>query len=196
MKLVLEKHAKHVRRCGHIIKLTDVPIGTKFFFILRDPLTRFVSAFYSRQREGLPRYYSPRNEMETGIFETFSTANELACALGNPESEHHSLALRTMRVIGHFNGYFHWMISKEYFLSRLDDVLMCCFTESLEEDFEKLRPLLGLPEDVCLPTDEYFAHRMPRGCDTNLSEEAQNVLREYYRGDFEFVALCKEMFPR
>lgn len=42
----------------HKTSLSDIPEGEKIFFFLRDPISRFISGFYSRQRKGLPRYYS------------------------------------------------------------------------------------------------------------------------------------------
>ena len=57
----------------HAVKLRDIPKGEKFVFILRDPVTRFVSGFYSRQRQGKPRYNIPWRPKEKTAFETFST---------------------------------------------------------------------------------------------------------------------------
>ncbi len=39
---------------GHETKLKDIPNGEKFFFFLRNPITRFTSGFYSRKRQGRP----------------------------------------------------------------------------------------------------------------------------------------------
>ena len=39
----------------HRFALADVPRGERVFFFVRDPLSRFVSAFHSRKRRGLPR---------------------------------------------------------------------------------------------------------------------------------------------
>ena len=44
----------HLHR--HAVGLRDVPVGEKFFFFVRDPVSRFVSGFHSRQRRGAPRY--------------------------------------------------------------------------------------------------------------------------------------------
>ena len=43
----------------HYVRLIDIPKGEKVFFFLRDPITRFVSGFYSRQRQGKPRHNLP-----------------------------------------------------------------------------------------------------------------------------------------
>jgi len=44
---------------SHNFRLRDVPIGESVFFFLRDPISRFKSGFYSRQRQGQPRYFVP-----------------------------------------------------------------------------------------------------------------------------------------
>ena len=36
----------HLHR--HAVRLRDVPVGEKFFFFVRDPVSRFVSGFHSR----------------------------------------------------------------------------------------------------------------------------------------------------
>ena len=43
----------------HNVKLKDVPVGDKVFFFLRDPVSRFVSGFYSKQRRGRPSLFLP-----------------------------------------------------------------------------------------------------------------------------------------
>ncbi|MCP3675876.1 MAG: hypothetical protein GY829_15615 [Gammaproteobacteria bacterium] len=43
----------------HSFRLCDVPPGDKVIFVTRDPVSRYVSGFYSRQRMGKPRYHIP-----------------------------------------------------------------------------------------------------------------------------------------
>src|SRR6056297_1213665 len=62
----------------HKTRLKDIPEGEKVFFFLRNPVSRFVSGFNSRLREGKPRYNSPWNEGEKVAFSRFPTANDLA----------------------------------------------------------------------------------------------------------------------
>ena len=76
------KHALHdslaLTRCalllhGHRVKLMDVPDGEKAAFFLRDPVSRFCSGFYSRKRQGRPRFdfpWSPAEELAFGRFST------------------------------------------------------------------------------------------------------------------------------
>ena len=43
----------------HTVHLRDIPKGDRFFFFLRDPISRFVSGFYSRKNQGHPRHFVP-----------------------------------------------------------------------------------------------------------------------------------------
>ena len=43
----------------HDFQLKDVPLGEKVVFFVRDPISRFVSGFYGRQRQDLPRHDAP-----------------------------------------------------------------------------------------------------------------------------------------
>ncbi len=60
---------------GHNFPISSVPEGEKFFFFLRNPLTRFSSGFYSRKRKGLPRYNLEWSRLERVIFEKFNSPN-------------------------------------------------------------------------------------------------------------------------
>jgi hypothetical protein len=74
----------------HKIRLSDIAAGDKvfLFFFLRDPVSRFVSGFNSRLRQGQPRYNSAWNEAEKRAFGFFPTANSLAEALTFEREQH------------------------------------------------------------------------------------------------------------
>lgn len=63
---------------GHQVRLSNVPVGEKVIFFLRHPVTRFVSAFYSRYRQGLPMSFRPWKPDEEVSFNRFKTADALA----------------------------------------------------------------------------------------------------------------------
>ena len=89
---------------SHSTTMNDVPVGTPFFFVVRDPVDRYVSGFYSRQRQGQPRNSQPWTPLEAIAFERFSTANELAEAIGrDPQAD------AAMASIGHVrSSYWDW----------------------------------------------------------------------------------------
>jgi hypothetical protein len=76
-----------VRLHGHAMTLRQIPPGERTVLFLRHPLTRFVSGFYSRQRQGLPRHYVPWRPEEAEAYARFPTANTLAAALSSDDPQ-------------------------------------------------------------------------------------------------------------
>jgi hypothetical protein len=178
---------------GHATALNDVPEGNSVVFFLRDPVSRFVSGFYSRKRKGQPRYYSEWSPKEKEVFEHFATPNEIAISLANDQSEDHSLAKMAMESVQHFKPYSKWYVDFDYFKLRLDDILFIGFQESLDADFMALKNILKIPQDITLPTDDIIAHRNPKGIDKSICENGIEALREWYSDDLKFISLCKEI---
>lgn len=189
----LETSKYIVKVHGHNISMKDIPVGEKIIFFLRDPISRFVSGFYSRQRKGQPRYYFEWKALEKEIFTVFKTPNELAIALSNVYSKNHALAIEAMDSIQHLRHYDNWYIDFEYFNSRLEDIFFIGFQESLDEDFVKLKEKLLLDNNCTLPTDDIGAHRNPKGLDRHLDNISKKVLTEHYKEDIKFYNLCKEL---
>lgn len=177
----------------HRFLLEDVPVGEKVVFFLRDPVSRFVSAFHSRQRQGQPRYSRPWTRKEKKVFEEFGTPNELALALSSTDVHTKKRAQLGMQRIRHVrDSYWRWFKDEEYFKSRISDIVFIGFQERLAEDFELLKSIIGLPENAELPADDVQAHRSPRQLDEPLDDEAVANLKQWYKDDFQFVALCKQ----
>jgi hypothetical protein len=196
--LVQHKTASRYRLLfrGHSATLADVPLGERFLFLLRDPLSRFVSAFNSRLREGRPRYHYPWRAEERVAFAHFRTPDELATALSSRDAERRAQAVSAMRGIGHLNtSYAFWFEDEVAFRARLDDVFFIGFQERLDADFELLKLKLGLPEDAALPRDPTAAHQAPAGAKADLSAEAQANLEQWYERDLAFLTLCRELAP-
>jgi hypothetical protein len=181
----------------HNAKFVDVPDGDKVFFFVRDPLTRFVSGFYSRQRQGRPHYLSPWSPAEATAFARFETPNALGNALALSDPPIRAAAVAAMRGIRHVkSSYWDWFHDTAYFENRLSDVLFIGFQETLDGDFERLKALLNLPAHVELPKDEARSHRSPAGLDRTLDDTSQAALREWYARDYEFVELCRSLRSR
>lgn len=194
---VLVEHAPSARYRpvfgGHELTLEDVPTGERFMFFIRDPVSRFVSAFNSRLREGRPRYHYPWREEEKAAFARFQTPDELGSALSARDNVLRKEAEAAMRGVGHLNtGYSFWLGSPRSLRRRVGDVFFIGFQERLDEDFEVLKSRLGLPPDAELPEGD-AAHRAPAGVDAELSDEARANLERWYAEDLAFVALCREL---
>lgn len=179
---------------SHHVRLRDVPGGERVIFFLRDPISRFISGFYSRQRQGRPRYFRRWNPDEKNAFEEFSTPNQLAIAIFSTDDKEKRRAQSAMESIQHVrDSYMEWFESEDYFRSRLSDVFFIGFQERLAEDFDILKLKLGLPENTKLPDDDILAHRNPVELNKTLADEAVENLKKWYKDDFKFIALCEEI---
>jgi len=176
----------------HGVHLSHIPPGEKVVFFLRDPISRFVSGFYGRQREDRPRYYAPWSEGEARAFARFPTANELAEGLDSEDPSLREAAEDAMRSIAHVRKpMWEWIGDEEYFLERIDDVLFVGFQEQYDEEFERLRKLLGIPKKYAPPKDEVRSHRNPTNIDRHLSDRAVHNLRQWYRRDYELMEFIR-----
>lgn len=178
---------------GHDFRLKDIPAGDRVVFFVRDPIKRFVSGFYSRQRKGGPKYNLPWHPNEEVAFCQFNTPNELALALSHKNRKMQELAVNAMKAISHINSsYWDWFSDEPYFRSRLTDVLLIGFQETLDDSFATLKKILKLPEEIELSHDDVKAHRAPRGLDTHLDVQAIKNLMNWYSNDYEFFEFCKK----
>lgn len=173
----------------HATTLRDVPVGDKYFFTVRDPIDRYVSAFYSRQRQGQPRYYSPWSDAEESAFGRFSSASSLAEAIyEDAEAEH------AMRNIAHVrDSYWKWFIDESYLRSRRADLLFVARQEHMAADFASLCRRLGV--STTLSDDPVLVHKSPLTIDRRLSPRAVENLRRWYAPDYEFLALVSDIAP-
>ncbi|MEX2287894.1 MAG: hypothetical protein WD648_12445 [Planctomycetaceae bacterium] len=177
----------------HRITLRDVPAGDCVVFFLRDPLTRFVSGFYSRQRKGQPRSYSEWNAAEQEAFAYFDSPNALAVALSARGEAEKARAVRAMQGIRHVaDSYWKWFESEEYYLSRLSDIFFVGFQESLAADFETLKARLELPGSIQLTSDPIKSHKNPGHLDYSLDDIAVENLKNWYKNEWRLIRLCQD----
>ena len=178
----------------HNVSIKDIPVGEKIVFFLRDPISRFVSGFYSRQRKGRPRHNIEWTALEKEVFENFPTPNALALAFSNTMGiEKYLFAKQAMNSIGHLSHYNYWYIDFPYFKSRQNDILFIGFQESLESDFLDLKKILKIPLEEKLPIDDIGAHRNIKGLDKDIDKNAMLTLIDWYKEDIAFVKLCQKI---
>lgn len=174
----------------HRIGLRDIPSGHRFMFVVREPVSRFVSGFNSRLRQGAPANHVPWSPAEKAAFELFPTPNALALAL-NPAHPEHAQAKEAMQAISHLScSYWDWFGDVELWNRRRKDVLYIGRIESFDADFALLKEALRLPAEAALPSDPKLAHRASGQKPAPLEEAALAQLRAWYRPDFEFLELC------
>ena len=177
----------------HPRTLSEIAEGEPFFFAVRDTVSRFVSGFYSRQRQGGVGQPRPWRPEEVSVYQRFSTANDLAVALSSPNDDQREAAEAAMGAIRHFRSYWVAFGDAEYFRYRSRDLLMVLFQERLDKDFQILTDLLGVT--ASLPTDDRRTHRTPPDVDRRLTDVAVKNLRRWYNRDYDFVSLCRSLRP-
>ena len=191
LKVAFKSAAAEIVLHGHRTRFADIAPGDKVIIVVRHPLTRYVSAFWSRFRQGRPRYEVPWSSAETKAFEQFATPNVLAEALFNPLTA--DAATQAMRSIAHVNRMLSHWISHDELEERRDDILYLARQDVLAQDFRRLKRLLDIPTSAELPQDDVEAHRMPASLDSTLSESATANLRRWYRDDLALFHKCSAL---
>jgi hypothetical protein len=178
---------------GHDISLDAIDPAESVIFSLREPVSRFVSAFYSRLRCGQPRYFFPWSELEKRVFSAFPTPEALALSLADSSAGHHNLAQEALEGIRHFRRLNRWLIGEDVLIARRSQILFVAFQESLARDFEILRQLLDLPSSVALPTGEVEAHRSPPGLSKQIARPGLEALSRWYSEDVRLIEVCRQL---
>lgn len=163
----------------------------RLIFFIREPVDRFVSAFNSRLRMGYPRHNGKWNVREEVAFAHFKTPNELAEGLSSDDPEIQEVAVGSMMSIMHLRrSYEHYLGSVELLEQEKDRIYFIGATETFDADFALLRTLLGIPDDLQLPTDDYGAHRTPDGFERTVSDIGRRNVRDYYQTDYAIYDWC------
>lgn len=194
LRRVIEKYPQTDRYKIHYYphggRFRGIPEGEKLLITTRDPVTRFVSGFNSRLRRGRPLYDGGWTPNERIVFSNFETPNALAKALYSSNDDERQTAEFAMDVISHltkrssFKGYF---TSPEYVRSRADDILAVMQMETFDEDFERVKKLIGWPPEAELTKDKVLMHATPRGFNTQLEEDEAENVRRWYAEDYEIL---------
>lgn len=181
-----------IRAHGHAIKLHHLPGRPRYFFSIRKPESRFVSAFYSRKNQGLPLRLHPWHGPETVAFGRFQHANDLAEALFAPGADG-AAALQAMKAIHHLNDD-----QIDWFLMRADlfwayAPLAILRQEHLQADLGALLVKLGVPDRAeTLLADTGEMRNATDGMDKPpLSPLARENLARWYAQDSAFYAVCE-----
>jgi hypothetical protein len=178
---------------GHQFRLADVPPGDVGIFCVRDPISLFLSAFDSRLRKGQPRFYFEWTPAEAQAFARFPTPQALALALASDDPAEREEADQTMRSIRHLRGIRRALGTPRELMSRRKQIAYIGRQETLDADWQRIRALLELPEEVSLPADPKKAHRRDRSDEPTLDEAAQAALRKWYKRDYELVRVCERL---
>jgi Methyltransferase domain/Sulfotransferase family len=176
---------------SHGFRLRDMPPDDYAFFSLRDPVSRFLSAFYSRLRKGLPRYYVEWTDEERAAFDAFPTPEQLAHGLASEEGEVRRLAEWAMRNVKHMRPLKSYLGSRADLRRSLPRIVYIARQETLDTDWQQLKTLLELPAEVELPSDPLVAHRRDASQDSPLDDRAVEILRDWYKQDYRLLTVAE-----
>ena len=184
-----------VKTHGHDVNLKSLPQNELYFFSIRDPITRFVSAFYSRKRKGRPRYDSEWSEDEAIAFSNFDQANFLAESLYKLGSAGEK-AVTAMKSIGGANvKQIDWFANQEDFLN-LRPPVHIIRQEHFDNDLSVLFRKLGIENNFGLKRDPVLSHENNYEGTPPLSELAIANLKIWYAQDIEFYKMCSDWIEK
>lgn len=180
----------------HSFRITHVPEGDHVFFCLRDPVSRFLSAFYSRANKGQPRFYFEWTPEERRAFEAFPTPQRLAAGLASSDGEERGLARWAMRHIRHMRPMHRVVGTPRQIRARGRQIVYIAMQETLADDWRQLRALLDLPQRARLPSGPVRSHRGDASLDSHLDPASVAALRDWYRSDYELLSYCHALRKR
>lgn len=196
---VIEQHqhrtqTTHVQMFGHSMTL-PLFVGTypeaKAIFFIRDPISRFVSSFYSRLRQGQPRYYFPWSGKEKAAFHQFSTPNQLAEALSSINLLKRRQAYIAMNSIRHVKSRYSDFLGSIDFLNETSKhIALIGHQPDFDSDLAHIKKLLSISDDITAPNDDIGTHRNPKIIDRALSMLAIENLENWFRVDYEIYRWC------
>lgn len=185
---------EHVGRYKHRTGLKDVvndDMCERLMFIIREPVSRYISAFNSRLRMGYPRYKGTWNPREEVAFAIFKTPNSLAEALSSDDAELRQSAEDAMYGINHLRrAYGQYLGSVELLEQEKDRIYFIAATETFDSDFALMKRILNIPAEFELPQDDYGAHRTPEGFEQTVSELGRKNVEAYYEDDYKIYNWC------
>lgn len=184
-----------IRAETHSVRLLDLPEDRPHFFSIRSPRTRFVSGFYSRLRNGQPRYNSPWSPCEAEAFSRFAHANDLAEALFEP-GKTGLAAMAAIKSISHTSmQQIDWFCRWGFALHNRPPVWIIR-QERFDEDLRALLGKLGVPDDITPSADPSKRHANDYSGTPRLSDKAINNLDRWYAQDLEFYRGCEDWLDR
>jgi len=180
-------------RVRHGDKFAALPKGARYFFSVRDPITRFKSGFYSRKRKGAPRLYNEWSSHEAEAFARFEHANDLAESLFDGNELGH-LAWAAAQSISHTAmQQSDWFTQSGYALDQ-HPPLWIIRQEHFDDDFAIFLEKAGIASrlsDLDIAFDSKRAHSTDYSEIPALSSKALTNLKRWYARDFAFYNLCE-----
>ncbi len=176
---------------AHNVDISMIPHGSRYFFSIRNPASRFKSGFYSRKRMGLPKYRVEWNFHERMAFEEFPHANDLAESLFL-EGEVGRRARAAIKSIQHTGKQqIDWFTSRAFL--ELNPPITIIRQEHFESDMQRFLRLVGIDQSIknFITNDPVKAHRNSYDEVPDLSDLAMSNLADWYIQDYCFYETCE-----
>ena len=183
--------------------------NTKYIIWIRDPIQRFISAFYmsygiinDNLQIGGKAIYDENGKFKRDAWSTeyidlinyFKTPNNLALALSSTHPDNdkaQTLLSYTNTGIGfqHMKAGHAWYLLHNDFIHKAkDNIIFVGTQENLQEDLEKLKGLLNIPryhqpENKRVNTVNY---------DKYISQEGIANLKKFYEDDYTLIKILKD----
>jgi hypothetical protein len=168
--------------------------GESAVFAIREPFAIFVSGFYSRMRQGRPRYNVPWSENEAIAFSSFQTPNQLAEALGSDNALIRERAEFSMRSITHVARCLRFFLHSASTVRQQRDRISWIFRQAtLDDDIRHFLNKNGIPDSHTPIHDEVVRHSNPATADKSLSPAAIRNLTLWYKTDLEIYEECQSL---
>ncbi len=179
MKIVMHGYGSHIR---------DLPQGDEYVFSIRNPVSRFVSAFYDR-KQAIRTAPSDATPHERQAYADFEHANDLAESLferGRAGDKAFG-AMKSIRGVAvnqsdSFTGAGNFLaVTPPLFIIR---------QENYVDDFRFLEDLIGLRR--LIGAGHYAEKPQHHGDEIipGLSKKARKNLHEWFLHDLEFYGMC------
>jgi len=165
----------NILRFGHAVKLKHVNFSNKNRYIvnIREPLDRFLSAFYDRKRSK-----NLVNVDEINCFKNFPDANKLAETLSANNFELRNKAIYAMKKIELVNHHYsHWF---DLNFIENNQPFFIFEQENIEQDFKRFCEKINYSKNINLKIvnkNEIFPER------PILTEKSINNLKRYLSED-------------
>jgi hypothetical protein len=187
----------HIVKHPHSMRLQNLP-SERYFFSIRNPVSRFFSAFYSRKRKGQPRAYFEWTSDEAIAFGEFEHANDLAEALFDAETAARSeAAFYAIRSIAHCNtNQINWFNPPQGNFLKSRPPYAIIRQENFRDDLRELSKKIGFDLTSLITDDNIKAHRNDYSGVPPLSEKAVNNLTKWYSQDVVFYKVCENWINR
>ena len=143
--------------------------------ILRDPIDRFISAFYySKQKwaNDLNKQFIDPNELAEALADKNNLKHNIAFDMISNNSDHTVLGKKT-RYLWTYMPQSTWCINNPKYILRY---------EYLESDFNKLLKQIGYKHYIELPKSNKSVHY-----NSYLSDKAKDFIYNFYESDYDLL---------